>query len=658
MATTTIRRRIEPPSTQRHRFVRGLSLATSGKEALKGELLAFGSSFWFLIFLLLPTLIVVFFGFAAVNYDLTISYNRFTTDHFVGALDPGGRVVALTIRTIGISIVTALGALALSFPVAYYLARISSEKNRGILVSLIVIPFWISFVVQVYALLPWVREDGYIVTAMKAVGLGGQAAALFGFMGYGTPNIVPLALIYIWLPFMILPLFTSLLRIDPVLLEAAQDLGAGKWRTFWNVTVPLAYPGIMTGTILVFITAFGSFVEPKLLGGKDGVMVGNYIYDAFLKFGALPLGAAASVIVLVPTIVLLYFYVSYGEGAGTEFARQTIFTRAFGYVRERLSSKRPGVTQGVTASVGQGDGHFPRATVQRGPVERTFDWLASRHGSTILSIFTILVLAAFYVPMGQVVIFSFNHDTNIINWSYPSLRWYLPSSGYQEVRSLFGDPDMMGALSNSIIIGLIVTGLSLAVGIPASMAVVRYRFRSKPFLDLMLYTGLVMPSIIMGVSILVFITFLNDLYLWPYFRFTWETGLSSIIVGHVTFCIPIVIVVLVVSLKEFDRSIEEAAMNLGADEFTTFARVTLPNIMPGIVAAALLSFTFSFSEVVVTIFLKGQGVETLPVIFWATLSKKIPSPELNAASTLILAMSIIFVFIANRIQKGGTMFRF
>jgi len=267
-------------------------------------------------------------------------------------------------------------------------------------------------------------------------------------------------------------------------------------------------------------------------------------------------------------------------------------------------------------------------------------------------------LAAFYVPLAQVVVFSFNHDNNIINWSSFSTRWYLSPKGTSEVRSLFSDPDMTGALWNSLGIGLAVTLISLAVGLPAAMAIVRFRYGSKPFLNLMLYTGLVMPSIIMGISILMFITFLNDLYLGPYAHSQWLLGYSSIIVGHVTFCIPIVIVVLIVSLKEFDRSIEEAAMNLGADEITTFLRVTVPNIMPGIISAALLSFTFSFSEVIVTDFLKGQGIETLPVVFWATLSKKIPTPELNAASTLILGLSALFVLVSNRIQKGGTGFRF
>lgn len=640
-------------------FVRRVSIATSGRERLKGEVLALASSLWFLLFLFLPLVIVVIIGFTLPNTDLTLSYRHFTLDNYLSAVDPFSKVAALTVRTIAVSVVTALGSLVVAFPLAYYLARLCPEKHRGLLISLVVIPFWISFVVQVYALYPWVQRRGYIGLAMNAAGLGGAADWLFDNFGYGSPSIVPPALIYIWLPFMVLPLFTSLLRVDQTLLEAAHDLGAGRWRSFWEVTVPLSFPGIMMGTILIFITAFGSFVEPKLLAGKEGTLVGNYISDAFLKFGYLPNGAAASVIVLVPTIILLYIYVVYAEGAATEFGRQSGPFRFFTSLRRRIGLIVARSTQGTTAAADPGGQSASLSlAIRRGSLERFFDGLATRRGARILRVYTLLVLAAFYIPMVQVVVFSFNHDTNIINWSYPSVRWYIQEEGPNALRALFGDQDMISALWNSVAIGVAVTLISLAVGVPASLAVVRYRFGSKPYLNVMLYTGLVMPSIIMGVSILVFITFLNDLYLAPFLNVTWETGYASIIVGHVTFCIPIVIAVLIVSLREFDRSIEEAAMNLGADEVTTFTRVTLPNILPGIVSAALLSFTFSFSEVVVTIFLKGGGVETLPVVFWATLSRKIPTPELNAASTLILGLSILFVLMANKLQRGGTMFRF
>jgi len=643
-------------------FFRRIARLGSTKASSKGELLASVSALWFLIFLLVPILIVVFFGFTTVNQDLTISYSRLTGANYLGALDPFGPVATLFVRTLGVAFLAAVGSLVIAFPIAYYLARVCRERNRGLLVSLFVIPFWISFVVQVYAVLPWVRRDGYVGMVLDRIGLGSLADWIFKAVGLGSPGIVVPVLIYIWLPFMILPLFTAILRIDPALIEAAQDLGAGSWKTFWNVVVPLSYNGILTGTILVFITAFGSFVEPKILAGSSGLLIGNYIQASFLEFGKLPDGAAASVVVLVPTIVLLYVYVAYAQAPATGLARESVVARFVRGAWGRLSAflaLLPIAKKKTSADDAAGGPDPPRTIrVYRSRPEELFDSIASWRGPGILRAYTFVALAAFYIPLIQVIIFSFNHDNNTIVWSYPSLRWYVSPPGYQEVSSLFGDTAMIGALSNSIGIGLVVTAISLAIGLPAALAIVRYRFSSKPFLNLMLYTGLMIPSIILGLSLLVFIRLVDDLYLWPYLGATWDFGYASIIVGHVTFCIPIVIVVLIVSLREFDRSIEEAAMDLGANEITTFFRVTIPNIMPGIVSAALLAFTFSFSEVVVTLFLTGAGIQTLPILFWAQLSKQIQTPELNAASTLIIGLSIVFIVLSNKVQRGGTLFRF
>lgn len=641
------------PANATSRLVRRISLATSGKEALKGTLLSAPSSLWFLMFLLLPMFIIVMFGFTTISEEtLTISYRQLTSENYLFALNPlASPILSLTAWTILVSFATVLGSLVVGYPVAYYLARVVTEKKRGLLMSLIIIPFWMSFVVEVYALYPWVQRQGYIGQGFDAIGARGLADGLFASLGYGSAGIVPIALVWIWIPYMILPVFTSLLRIDRELLEAAQDLGAGKWKTFWHVTWPLSFPGVVTGSILVFITAFGSFVEPALLAGKEGRLIGNYIYLSFLELGALPVGAAASVIVLVATVVVLFLYAKVAEeGAESEVgARVADFgSRAWARVT-RLFSK--------PVSTASTDGGEPTRPA-RGRLEVAFDRLSERWGRLLLLGFTGLVLVAFYVPLAQVVVFSFNDSPNIIQWGGFSLKWYYqPRGTVENLRALFNDQAMIDAMKNSFLVGFVVTALSLLIGTPAAMSLVRYRFRTKRYLNLMLYTGLVIPSIVMGVSILVFITFLDDLYLWPYLHVRWETGLLSIIVGHVTFCIPIVIVVLMVSLREFDRSIEEAAMNLGANEWSTFFRVTLPVIRPGLVSAALLSFTFSFDEVVVTLFLSGQGVQTLPVAMWGALFKKIPSPELNAASTVILVIAIIFTLVTNRLQKGGALFR-
>src|SRR2546421_2891628 len=153
-------------------FFRRIARLGSTKASSKGELLASVSALWFLIFLLVPILIVVFFGFTTVNQDLTISYSRLTGANYLGALDPFGPVATLFVRTLGVAFMAAVGSLVIAFPIAYYLARVCRERNRGLLVSLFVIPFWISFGVQVYAVLPWGRRDGYVGVVLDRIGLG------------------------------------------------------------------------------------------------------------------------------------------------------------------------------------------------------------------------------------------------------------------------------------------------------------------------------------------------------------------------------------------------------------------------------------------------------------------------------------------------------
>ncbi len=667
---------VPPPSGYVKRLSHKLTGALAGSEPLKGSILAFSSSLWFVLFIVLPSIIVVIFGLTSFNPDLSISYSRLTWAHYVSALDPFGPVTSLTIRTLLVSLATTLGSLIVYYPVAYYMARIAAEKRRGLLISLVVIPFWISFVVYVYAIFPWVQRNGYIGWFLDGLdglsifgvrpfhGTGGIADWLFDNWGFGSSNIVIPALIYLWGTYMIFPLFTSLLRIDKELLEAAQNLGAGKWRTFLTVTFPLSFRGVMTGSILVFISAFSAYVEPATLAGQQGHLIGNLIYNLFNTTGNLPYGAAVSVVVIAITVVLLYLYTIFAEELDTQ-AR--VLARAMELVSnlwQRLATLRI-----RERPIRLPDGGPPMRPV-RGRLERFYDRLAERRGRQLLAAFFILNAITWYVPLVQVVIFSFNYGFDIVHWDRFSLRWYVPilSRTSEEYPALFGDAGIIGvgwpfgstwgALWNSFFVGGIATGLSLAIGLPAAMAIARYRFRFKKPLNLMVYTGLVMPSIVMGVSILVFINFLNDLYLWPLLHLKWLSGFESIIVGHITFCIPVVIVVLVATFQEFDRSLEEAAMDLGANEITTFFKVTLPIIAPGIVSAALLAFTFSFGEVVVTSFLKGQGVATLPVIMWSWLSHKIPSPELNAASTLVIGLSLLFVLLANKIQRGGTLFRF
>lgn len=208
------------------------------------------------------------------------------------------------LSSLKIAAIATLLALLLGYPMAYAIARAPASR-RALLLVLVMLPFWTSFLVRVYAWIGLLRPTGLINTALESLGLIDAPLALLN-----TPGAVYLGIVYAYLPFMVLPLYARLERLDPALLEAAADLGAKPWRAFLHVTLPLSWPGIAAGCLLVFIPAVGEFVIPELLGGPDTLMIGRVLWNEFFSNRDWPLSAAITVVllaVLVIPIALLQF---------------------------------------------------------------------------------------------------------------------------------------------------------------------------------------------------------------------------------------------------------------------------------------------------------------------------------------------------------------
>lgn len=209
-------------------------------------------------------------------------------------------------RSLQLAFNATLGVILMAYPLAYYIAR-AQPKRRNTLLFLVLVPLWTNFVIRVYAWMMLLRTQGVIN------GLLGALAGLLGLqftpleMLY-TPGAVLIGMIYEYLPFMILPIYTSLEKIDNSLYEAAADLGANPFRTFLRVTLPLSMPGVVAGTILVFIPVMGAFVVSDLLGGKQFVLIGNLIQRQFLDARDPTFGSASSLVLMVMTLVVTFFY--------------------------------------------------------------------------------------------------------------------------------------------------------------------------------------------------------------------------------------------------------------------------------------------------------------------------------------------------------------
>jgi len=276
-----------------------------------------------LIYLLLlfaiPTLIMVvasfrypgeFGGLTPLTYrdetglhlDVTVeSYTRFFSDWLY---------IELFLKSLGYAALTTLLCLVSAYPLALLVAR-SPRGQRELLVLLVILPFWSNFLIRIYAWMIILGPNSVFVAALNG---------LLGFFGAGhvtllyTPFAVIVGLVYVHLPFMVLPLYANLEKHDPALLDAAQDLGANAWQRFWRVTFPLSLPGVFAGSALVFIPAFGIFAIPDILGGTTGIMIGNVIKQQFLDTRDWPFGSVLSMVLTVMAVGL--------AGVATWFARR------------------------------------------------------------------------------------------------------------------------------------------------------------------------------------------------------------------------------------------------------------------------------------------------------------------------------------------------
>ena len=265
------------------------------RSAILSGLLLLPAGFWYLVLLVIPLLLVVAVSFGVRGPDGGY-VPAFTFDNYATVLnrtDPF--VTSLQIAAAG----TVL-CLLVAFPLAYFIAtRVTSRK--GLLVILLVIPFWTSFLIRTIA---W-------LTILGPRGLAGFFSDLTGqdIQILGSPAAILLGIVYNYLPLMIFPLYVTLERLDRTLLEASKDLGAGRWATFRQVTLPIIWPGLITGSILVFIPLMGEYVIPTILGRGKIFLIGNVLQLDFLSSRNWPAGSAKAVGLILVMLITVTFYI-------------------------------------------------------------------------------------------------------------------------------------------------------------------------------------------------------------------------------------------------------------------------------------------------------------------------------------------------------------
>lgn len=270
----------------------------SRRPALQGWALALPAGAWLLLFFVVP--LCVMLGYSLMprgTYGGVVP--GFTLEHYVRFFDP--LYLRILGRTIWVALLCTACCLLLGYPVAWVIAR--SRRWRTLLLFLVVLPFWTSFLVRTFAMIFLLRDTGLVNSLL--LGLGVIEAPLRLLY---TPGAVMAGLVYGFLPFMILPIYASLEKLDPALLEAASVLGARPVARFRRVILPLSMPGVVAGSLLVFIPALGSFLPSDLLGGAKEMLIGNLIQNQFTAARHWPFGSAASAVVMAGVLVGVLAY--------------------------------------------------------------------------------------------------------------------------------------------------------------------------------------------------------------------------------------------------------------------------------------------------------------------------------------------------------------
>jgi spermidine/putrescine transport system permease protein len=262
-------------------------------------------------FFLLPLLIMLVYSFAQRgtyggfkpiedwgNYLVSVEW----ASNYIRSLEP--IYLEIYFRSLWMALLTTILCLVIGYPMAYFISLKIRPSFKNVMLTLVVIPFWTSFLIRTYAWIIILRSEGLINNALIAIGWISAPIETLLYSEFA----VMLGLVYGELPFMILPLYASIEKLDLSLLEAAGDLGANSFWTFWKVTVPLTLPGIVAGIVLVFIPTIGAFITPDLLGGAKSILVGNLIQNQFAVARDKPFGSAISFGLTTFVLMLLFLY--------------------------------------------------------------------------------------------------------------------------------------------------------------------------------------------------------------------------------------------------------------------------------------------------------------------------------------------------------------
>lgn len=480
--------------------------------------------------------------------------------------------VRIVFRTIFVALLVTALCLLIGYPYAYLMVR-TKGKMLAFLTGVVLLSFFTSVMVRSFAWIVMLQRNGIIDRIAQWLGFEGLVLR-------GSTTGVTIAMVQVMLPFMIFPLYSAMAGIDTRLERASTSLGATKWTTFRDIWFPLSMPGVIGGSVIVFVTSLGFYVIPGLVGSPSNQLLSHLIYSLINTVLNIPLASAASVVMLLMALLVVL-----------------------------PTMMRYDVTGSTTSRFASDEG--------RGGKQSIWLW-----------IFGVLVIALLLVPGLVVIPLSFPENRS---FAFPpqgfSWQWYA---------NFFNSRQWWGAFITSIQVAVLVTFTSTVLAVFAGLALRRSSTRVRTVIRALVLTPRIVPGVIIALA--VYGLFLD-----------WRLNITitGFVIAHTIMALPFAFIPIAATLEQFDTRFEQAAASLGASRLTTFFQIILPLISTGMMTGALFAFVISFDEVVVSLFVGGVGMRTLPVQMYNSIANDI-DPTIAAASTMLLLLTA-FIVIASTI---------
>jgi putative spermidine/putrescine transport system permease protein len=567
----------------------------------------------------IPMLLLFVVGFQTYVPGSGFFEHTFTLENFVRLFD--SYHLTILMRTFKIAFLAALLSLVFGYPVALLLSR-TRGKKKGLLLGLILTPLLTNVVARTLGLM--------IVFATH-----GPVNKLLGLFGIGPVQFIPgelgiiLGLTQVFIPYMILSINSVLENLQINLQNAARDLGCSPMSAFWKVIFPLSTPGIVAGSLFVFLLSFSSFVTPRLLGGGKVMVMTMLVQQQAMQLLNWPFAAAAAIILMIFCVLLVTTY----NRLTARIERMNDRTGIYG--DSDFSSGIYRIIRGMKNLLydlwckAMGCKETDSSPL-KGRYDRRWHDAAHHVGGVLYHVFTVLVLIFIVLPLPIVIISSFSQSSMIL---FPpkaySTKWYT---------GLLAKREYITSFLLSLRIALLSVAVSLPVGTLAALAIKRFKYRFPELLKTLFLSPLMVPAVIIGIALMRFMNILG-----------WINSFKAIFTAHVLLTTVYVIRTVLSSLVGYDITIEYAARDLGASPLLTFRRITLPLIKPGLIVAGMFAFITSLDETTISIFIAGGRTTTLPVRIYSMLEHGL-DPTVTVVSSLLIVLALSILLLINKVM--------